>query len=819
MRNTFIILGILWMAIGFGFTNNLTAQTACCPEFNLKDAVEVCPPEGACSTNPVGAPGGLTACKGSAHTYTVYPNDPAYTYTWNITGGAPGSYSGNPNTIVWGSGGTGYIKIIISNIGSGGTCVDSIMHEICLIDGPLDDFILSADTVCLNTPVSFTNISAGGSSFTWDFSDGTTSSLTNPPDHMYDSPGTYVVTLTAADMGAGRWVIIQNPPSEVLVPCGCTDTITKIVVVLPGNGPVIDTDCCFGTLCPGDTSSFCTPAVCTTYNWNVTGGSIISGAGSDCITVVWNTVYSGPTTVSLTLPGCGAAPCPGITTIEVPVLYPDLPVTGPSTLCAGASGSYSLPSLPGTYYNWSVSGGPYTFNLKDRNTTDVNITFHSQGTYWVKCDYNNPLAGCYGIDSIQVNVLPELFVVGDDVACEGNTTIYFANGPANWSVTPAGPVFTGNGTATINVTWTTGTYTISATPVNTANFCNSIATKNVEVIAKPILANIIGSDSICPGKNFTYGISSNTTGQQFVWSISGGTGIILSEMGTDKDSVVVNWTGVGPWQLSVYQEIEISPGVFCQSLTKTFDINSFLPPVISGNAIVCADAVETYTAGGSNSSGNFLWSVSPSGQGTIQSGQGTNSVTVLWHGPSNTATLSVTSCSGSDSFPVTINAPAAAVASYNILPLFCLGDIQTLILSTPTTGGYSYQWYQNGTPIPLATSSTLSINISGFTIVGTYQYYVEVTQNGCTVISNIIDVVIEDCSPGGGGGPPGPGGCDAVAFFRAYVVCDQITLVNKSYAVPPATITGYLWTITGPGTGTFTPNANDPSPGLTVSAS
>jgi len=355
--------------------------------------------------------------------------------------------------------------------------------------------------------------------------------------------------------------------------------------------------------------------------------------------------------------------------------------------------------------------------------------------------------------------------------------------------------------------------------VSSVNFCNSIATKNVEVIAKPVLASILGSDSICPEKNITYSISSNTTGQPFVWAVTGGTGNILSEMGADKDSVIVNWTGSGPWQLSVYQEIEISLGVYCQSLTKSLNIYSFLPPVISGNAIVCADAVEIYFAGGSNPSDNFMWAVSPPGQGTIQSGQETNSVTVLWHGPSTTATLTVTSCSGSDSFPVTINAPPAPTATYNMLPIFCLGDIQTLILSTPTVGGYSYQWYQNGIPVPLATSPTISISIAGFTVPGIYQYYVEVTNNGCTVISNIIDVVIEDCSPSGGGGPPGPGGCDAVAFFRAYVVCDQITLVNKSYAVPPATITGYNLTLTGPGTGTFTPNANDPSPVLTVSAS
>ena len=119
-----------------------------------------------------------------------------------------------------------------------------------------------------------------------------------------------------------------------------------------------------------------------------------------------------------------------------------------------------------------------------------------------------------------------------------------------------------------------------------------------------------------------------------MWQITGGTGQILSYMGADKDSIVVKFNAIppGPWQLSVYQEIEINPGVFCQSLTMVKNIYPFLAPNISGQTNVCVDDVEGYTAGGSNLSGNFQWTISPASQGTIQSGQGSNSVQVLWHG-------------------------------------------------------------------------------------------------------------------------------------------------------------------------------------------
>ena len=86
----------------------------------------------------------LAACKLSYHEYTVYPNDPDYTYTWTVTGGTPANITGNPNVIQWGSGSTGFIKVVISNIPSGGTCVDSVFLQICLIDGPQADFTPNA---------------------------------------------------------------------------------------------------------------------------------------------------------------------------------------------------------------------------------------------------------------------------------------------------------------------------------------------------------------------------------------------------------------------------------------------------------------------------------------------------------------------------------------------------------------------------------------------------------------------------------------------------------------------------------------------------
>lgn len=793
------------MMISFlAITPNLIAED-CCPEFSLKDAVDICPPEGACPHDDVVPPDPnhgrqMAACKLSDHVYTVYPNNPAYTYTWSVSGGVPQGTSGNPMTINWGSGSSGVIQVYISGQG----CNDTITQTLCLIDGPSANFMADADTVCVNTLVNFTNLSIGGSDFLWDFGNGNFSTSFHA-NHSYSLPGTYNVTLKAIDTGMGQ-------PGEVNMPCGCTDTISKTIVVLPGEGPSIDTDCCYGTVCAGDTSSFSTSAVCSTYNWSVTGGTIISGVNTNSIQVVWNTTYSGPTTVSLELPSCSSAPCPGVTTLNVPVLYPNLPINGPSTLCIGGNGTFSLPVLPGTYYTWTVTGGGYTFNQQDRNTANVNITFFHSGTYTVSCDYNNPLAGCSGSSTFTVDVKPSFTLSGIEKVCEGETETYYTPGNASWSVTPGGATVPPGNANSKSITWNTpGLYTITASAVNTNSFCNSTAVKVVEVVAKPVLGNINGPTSACPNKNLAYSISSNISGSSFNWNTNNGS--IISEMGADNDSVIVQFSGSGPWQLDVYQSMVINPGDTCNSLVQTLTVNPYPVPSISGTGIVCADDTETYTVSGPVPPGGFNWSVTPSNRGTIQNGQGTNAVTILWHGPATTANLSVSSCAGSHNIPVIINAPPPAQVSYNVLPMFCLGDTQTLVLSTPS-GPYTYQWFQVGNPSSIGSGSSLSINVSSFTSTGTYQYYVEVTENGCTIKSNMVNVIIKDCNGGGGGGS-----CDVIAWFWPYPLCDQITLIDQSIVGTGSVITNYQWTVSGPGSGTFTPNANVPNPILTVTAS
>jgi len=754
--------------------SNAVAQV-CCPDFVLKDAVEICVSDFACRGGTAGGQGhAMAACKFSAHTYTVYPNTAPYTYSWTVTGGTPSSPTGNPVTILWGSGSTGYITVVIN----GGGCHDSITQQICLVDGPQANFTAVPNPVCAGSPVTFSNTSAGGSSYLWDFGDGTTSTLANPPPHSYATPGFYTVILTAIDNGPNKGTPDQR------VPCGCTDTASMVIQVLSGAGPVIDTDCCYGTVCPGDTSSFCTPVVCTTYNWSVAGGVIVSGAGTNCIQVKWNAVYTVPTTVSLSVPGCAAAPCPGTTTLNVPVLYPNLPINGPNPLCVGFSGSFFLPSMPGTFYQWTTTAPPgsYSFNDADRNVANANLTFNQPGTFQVQCNYNNPMAGCSGSSSFTVNVLPVYSIFASDVICQGSTETFSGSGPATWSVTGPGsvsisPLF-GNPT---NITFNTpGTYTVAATPPP-GIYCNLNAIKIIKVVAVPILNSISGPTLACPGKNLTFSVTSNTTGSPFNWSVISGSGTVQTQFGPDQGMAIIKMNSGPSITISVVQQIEISPGVFCTSLPQTLVVNAYGPPVISpaGPLSVCVDDITNFSATGP---APVTWTVVPPNRGSVISGQGTNNVQIRWHGPPTSATVFASHCGGSSPVAVTImNPPATPVISANGPLIYCLPNLPApgFTLSVPAVYT-SYQWYGTSGLITGATNNTYtpgSFPPGG----GSFIYSVVVSNGICTATAN-VQILIGNC--GGGGTPPNPINCAIDFTINPNPVCENQPATFTAQQVP-----------------------------------
>ena len=255
----YIITATLISVNAFSQVNN------CCPDFSLRQMGNIMPCEGdsTCkeSHNGAGNPGGgsaietITACKNSVQSYYVFPNLPGFTFNWTIVGGTPTSFTGNPAVITWGNGTQGFLQVIISD--ASGNCRDTITKKVCLLNSPIAAFTVApGTTVCVNQPVIFTNASLGASSYTWNFGDGTGSTLFNPPPHLYTTPGTYTVTLI------------------VTTAQGCKDTVDNPVTihtppVANFSGPI---EGC-APICNNYTDlSTCIDGTIASWQWSFPGG-------------------------------------------------------------------------------------------------------------------------------------------------------------------------------------------------------------------------------------------------------------------------------------------------------------------------------------------------------------------------------------------------------------------------------------------------------------------------------------------------------------------------------------------------------------------
>ncbi len=647
-----IILILLF--ISYSVSINAQVASACCPEFVLKFKRDAdCLKNGPCASANGESNFTASMCKYSTNTFLVTPNILGYSYAWTVTGGTftPSGLTTattNPATITWGGNGSGTITVTITS--ADGKCVKTIKENVCLRDAPKALFTFTPNNACAGTIINFSNASTGGVAVSWNFGDGATAGNVNNPTHIYAAAGTYNVTITVYSDTIPCFPGTPGPVGGLTrACCGCISTYTFPVTVIAGIPlSIIPKECVNQCLCLGDTAEYCATKICAPYNWTVTGGTIISGAGTSCIKVKWTGPY--PTSIQLVQPGCGN-PCNDTSRLNVPVLVSGIPIMpNTTTVCQNSFQTYSLPAMPGAFYNWSVIGG--TIIGVNQNTPSITVNWGIGTSGTVNCTYNNPLKpGCDGTTSLTVAIKPVLKINGPTQTCEGcGITLFTGSLPVTWTG-PAGVTFspiTGPFTlVNFPVTGVLSTYTITAT--STA-FCNSPQTHTVVVAPKPVLTITPSTVQTCPGTPIKFVATSTVTTGNINWVLPAGA-TMVANTGIQLDTAVIQFTTL-PATVTAEQLCEFN--LNCSKGTASATVTKPPVPIIVPAGNPCIDQTVTYTLSNAVPGVVYTWAIS-STLGTITSGQGTSSIQIQWHGGSpNTATLTVSNCSGPTLLPLNI---------------------------------------------------------------------------------------------------------------------------------------------------------------------
>ena len=332
--------------------------------------------------------------------------------------------------------------------------------------------------------------------------------------------------------------------------CMTGGTANMPLVVNPMPSPAISGPVSACALSTGNI--YTTQAGMTGYTWNVSaGGTITAGAGTNNITVTWNTAGANIVSVNYSnANGCSAA-SPFVYNVTVNGL-PIPTITGSGSMCAG-SGYYTYTTDAGqSNYNWTVSPGGTIYS--GTGTNSIQVMWNAAGAQTVSVNYTNA-SGCQAVNpavyNVTVNGVPSAAgtITGSAAVCAGSQGISYSVAPVQgalayaWSLPPGVSVVSGANTNSIIVDFginaVSGTITVAGN-----NLCGNGALSpafSVAVNAAPAAAGTIsGPASVCNGEtNVVYTVPPMLNANAYTWTVPAGATITA---GATTNSIHVTYT-------------------------------------------------------------------------------------------------------------------------------------------------------------------------------------------------------------------------------------------------------------------------------------
>lgn len=499
--------------------------------------------------------GPAALCSGSSATLTALG---AATYTW--------STASNNNLVVISP--TVNTTYTLTGTDANG-CVNSAIKSVTV--NALPSVVISGNTtICAGTNATLT--ATGATSYTW-VTGATTSSVSVSPSSntMYTVTGTdangCVGTAGANVVISSTLSIVVNGPSLLCSGSSATlnatgaNSYTWSTGATGGSVSVSPTAFTIYTVTGTDVSG-CTgtayknitvvapPSVTIGGPSAVCSGNSINLSASGATSYTWSTSatttsisVSPSSTVTYSVTGVDGNGCSGTANKMITVNpLPPVSVTGPSTVCAGASATIQVSGA--LSYTWST-GAQATYQV---------ITPFADITYYV---YGTDANGCMGgaTKSITVSALPALTIGGPSSVCNGSSISLTANGAATYTWN------TGSNATSISVSPTVATtYTLRGTSANT---CSNTAVRSITVNPLPVVA-VSGPTLICKGNTATLTASGANS---YAWTTSSNNATV-SVSPASTTLYTVNGTDLNGCSKAATFTLSVSPCTGIESWSK-----------------------------------------------------------------------------------------------------------------------------------------------------------------------------------------------------------------------------------------------------------
>ncbi len=588
---------------------------------------------------------------------------PGYTYSWSPATGLSSTSDSDPTLVLSNTSGqndTLYYMVTATL----GPCVDTDSVMVVVKPNPVAN-AGSAQLICAGGTIQLGTAATPGYTYAWSPSTGLSDTTLSDPVLTLNNTGPLPDTLF--------YVVMTT-----LNGCTSFDTVQVISSPVPLAVAGMDTVYCSGY--PVVIGATAQPNY--SYSWSPPAG-LSSDTISDPVVTHVNT--SGVNDTLLFVLTTGLFGCFDSDTIQVVVKPSPVPDAGQdTTLCGGDSLVIGTGPTPGYTYTWSPGAG-----LSGTSISNPTVTVSNMGggpvtlTYAVVTDLN----GCAETDSITITVNPQPVVAAaasPAVICDGDTTVLSASGATGYSwalaSAPGTPVST-DSTLAVSPSSTT-TYILTGAY---ATGCENTDSITITVNLLPAV-QISANDTICDGDTLLLTANGAST---YSWSVSGG-GIIGS-----GPTIQVN-----PSSNTTY----IVSGTDSNMCVNTDSISVTVNPAatltsVFGNASVCPGVMGvTYWVGNPNPNSTYTWTVT---NGTVVTGQGTDTITVDWSVNPGTGQVSVVEITdlGCMSDPVLLN----VIINVMLTPVaptgpttLCANEAQGIIYSILGTPGSTYNWFAQG---------------------------------------------------------------------------------------------------------------------------